>query len=137
MAVISMSTQHKLLLIFLIFALIGTVSADSDYCTPSSGTITDIVIEGSWANITIESESCPICVVTAVGLECSECPYTPTPTPTPCVPAPGVWCPVGYYPTPTPTPPPCFLIWCPAPTPSITPTPTPTMPCPIGEWCPL
>ena len=134
--------MRNLLTLFLILAIISTVTATSDYCTPPSGI--DIVIEtaGTWTNITIMSDDCPVCVETSIGLQCSSCEEptptptpTPTPEPTPCVPKPGVWCPVV---TPVPTQPPCWGFWCPIPSPSLTPTssPTPTI-CGYGVWCPV
>lgn len=156
----SMWDKRIIILILAIFVISGIVSAASEYCDPQEGITTTIVTSGAWTNITILSDGCPVCVETAIGLQCSLCEQptptptptpspsptptyspTPTPEPTPCVPAPGVWCPL---PTATPAAPPCFLFWCPIPTPSPTPTPTPTPSpyptptiCGNGVWCPI
>lgn len=125
-----MSTERISILSIFLLLLIAIVHADSEYCIPAAGTDVVIISEGTWTNLTITSDECPICVGTVVGLECTECPETEQ---TPCIPSQNVWCPI---PTPTIAAPQCFLIWCPVPTIMPTPTPTPVLPCPIGEWCP-
>ena len=67
-----MEYKHIFLLIILI-GCIGIVNADSDYCAPTLGTNTTIVTGGGWFNITITSDTCPICVVTITGYECTKC----------------------------------------------------------------
>lgn len=122
--------MKRLFYLLSVLLLIGIVVASSDYCDNILTTNTTIETAGSWVNITIESESCPICVVTAVGLECTNCPPSACVEPTPCANPYGIWCQAV---TPCPTPTPCPIgEWCPA----SYPTPTPTTPPCIGAWCP-
>ena len=138
MAGIYISTSRNLLVILFILFLIGIVAAESEYCNQSENTTTTIEQTGAWTNITIESDTCPICVNTPIGEQCTYCPGqeptptetpplypTPTPTETTCVPGMGTWCPL---PTPTQI---CYGIWCFVPTPEPTPAPC------WGYWCPV
>lgn len=78
-------TTSNILLAFLtgLILLVGIVSANSDYCTPSPNVLDTIVDHnGDWWNITIYSTDCYICIDTGGGMgdvSCSPCSeYSPS-----------------------------------------------------------
>jgi hypothetical protein len=65
------TTNNILLVIFAVsILLVGIVSADSEYCSPTTGANVTIDIAGSWTNITVYSEDCPICIDWGFGISC-------------------------------------------------------------------
>jgi PKD repeat protein len=62
-------TGNNILLagIAVLLLLVGIVSADSDYCTPPTGLNVTVTTDGSWQNITIDSDTCIVWTDTGYG----------------------------------------------------------------------
>ena len=68
-----MKTITNLLVVLSLLLLCAIVSADSEYCTPSTGVDVTIDHQGIWYNITIVSNTCPFCIDSGTGLICAAC----------------------------------------------------------------
>lgn len=51
--------------------LVTSVSADSAWCTPSTGVNVTIEQSGNWTNITVITDDCPVCIDVGFGPVCS------------------------------------------------------------------